>query len=210
MKSCPKCNKGLDDEALFCTKCGAIQKHICTACGAELVEDSNFCIKCGKAVNNENILQMQNTSEPSEKVSNISKKSFNYVKTTIVVIILAVISLIGYFTIYGSDRNYVKLILDRGVSVKIPKNWEITSINTINAERPERENLLHAINLNNNDYFIFYISSDNEDNIFTYEKLKDISKVALDELSTNFEPLESSEGIKIKYQTKLLKHPKIF
>lgn len=186
MKHCPKCNQELDSEALFCTKCGAKQELKCVACGAELLEDSKFCIKCGKAVNSEEILEMQNTSKPCEIASNISKIkcSSNYFKITISIIVLAIISLVGYFAIYGTDRNLVKLELDRGVSVKIPKEWNIVEINKTDTEYPIVETLLLAQNINDDNFVTFKIFSNTESR-FTPEGLKNISKEELDKISEN-------------------------
>lgn len=52
MKKCPHCGAELNDEDLFCDKCGyKLQENkICQECGAELKQDSSFCPKCGAKV----------------------------------------------------------------------------------------------------------------------------------------------------------------
>ncbi len=185
MRFCPKCNQELDNEALFCTKCGAKQEYKCAACGAELTEDSKFCIKCGKSVINEENLQKQNMPGFCDNTSSISKNKinigFNNPKIAII-IILAVIFLIGYFTIYGSNRDFVKLKLDRGVSLTIPKDWNIVEINKINTDMPQVEVLLQIKNINNNNSFFVAIGSNNS-NIFTPEQVINISQKELNEMS---------------------------
>jgi len=219
MRLCPKCNQELDNEALFCTKCGARQEHKCATCGAELAEDSKFCIKCGKAVNNKEIPQKQNTSELCDNTSKISKNkinsNFNYPK--IAIVILVIISLIGYFTIYRSNKDFVKLNLDRGVSVEIPKEWNIDRINIINSDDPQYETLLDVSHTDkDNDFNLYIISSYNMK--YTPEKLKNISQTELDEESSKIITFnEFIDNEKLKYisnycitQKDIFKYPSIF
>ena len=219
MRLCPKCNQELDNEALFCTKCGARQEHKCATCGAELAEDSKFCIKCGKAVNNKEIPQKQNTSELCDNTSKISKNkinsNFNYPK--IAIVILVIISLIGYFTIYRSNKDFVKLNLDRGVSVEIPKEWNIDRINIINSDDPQYETLLDVLHTDkDNDFNLHIISSYNMK--YTPEKLKNISQTELDEESSKIITFhEFIDNEKLKYisnycitQKDIFKYPSIF
>ena len=55
VKLCPKCGKELNDEEIFCGKCGEpvskepeeAKKRICSKCGRVLNEEEVFCCKCG-------------------------------------------------------------------------------------------------------------------------------------------------------------------
>lgn len=50
---CQKCGSEIDDDSLFCSKCGAKvesvveEKFKCPKCGSEVTKDSKFCRKCG-------------------------------------------------------------------------------------------------------------------------------------------------------------------
>ncbi len=51
---CPNCGAILDDDQMYCPKCGAGRaggkQNICSKCGAELLEGQIFCPKCGQKV----------------------------------------------------------------------------------------------------------------------------------------------------------------
>lgn len=54
MKQCPNCGKSLQDDALFCSQCGAeiitdgaAGKRVCMYCGNELRNDEYYCSVCG-------------------------------------------------------------------------------------------------------------------------------------------------------------------
>ncbi len=50
---CANCGNSLDEEQLFCPKCGTPRnadsgKNVCGKCGTELQQDQEFCPKCGQ------------------------------------------------------------------------------------------------------------------------------------------------------------------
>ena len=48
---CPKCNKELSVNALFCTECGERIIPQCPNCGVMLTNEANYCPKCGALLN---------------------------------------------------------------------------------------------------------------------------------------------------------------
>lgn len=57
MKTCPKCNSQIEDNAKFCNQCGAplIEAVICSQCGASIPQDALFCPVCGNKIKNKSI-----------------------------------------------------------------------------------------------------------------------------------------------------------
>ena len=58
-KVCPQCQTIVDDDAVFCYKCGADLKAValkevkqCPSCGAVLGDEDVFCTACGTMINN--------------------------------------------------------------------------------------------------------------------------------------------------------------
>ncbi|HSL10275.1 MAG TPA: adenylate/guanylate cyclase domain-containing protein, partial [Actinomycetota bacterium] len=47
MRTCGNCGSGVDEDARFCSTCGAAQLTVCRSCGAELPVDARFCPSCG-------------------------------------------------------------------------------------------------------------------------------------------------------------------
>ena len=54
MKTCPKCNSQIEDNAKFCNQCGTpiIENVICPQCGANIPQDALFCPVCGCKIKN--------------------------------------------------------------------------------------------------------------------------------------------------------------
>lgn len=59
MKYCSNCGKELNDDDLFCSKCGTKQilERKCINCGIKLDEDAVFCPKCGTKQESETIVE---------------------------------------------------------------------------------------------------------------------------------------------------------
>ena len=52
---CKNCGIKLDDDAVFCSKCGTHKDSMdtylyCEKCGAKITEDAAFCTGCGRAI----------------------------------------------------------------------------------------------------------------------------------------------------------------
>jgi class 3 adenylate cyclase len=50
MRACQVCGSVNDDDARFCSSCGAALARICGTCGAALAEGARFCSLCGAPV----------------------------------------------------------------------------------------------------------------------------------------------------------------
>ena len=52
IKFCRKCGAEIDEESIYCKKCGCkvLRDSVCAYCGAKLDADSLFCKKCGKKI----------------------------------------------------------------------------------------------------------------------------------------------------------------
>lgn len=58
---CKSCGAKMDDDAVFCSNCGANKDSIenftyCEKCGTKITEDAAFCTECGTPIP-ENILE---------------------------------------------------------------------------------------------------------------------------------------------------------
>ena len=73
MKTCPKCQQTVNDEYLFCPKCGTNLKN-CPHCGKMLPEDANFCPYCGKSTKVETA-PAKNSAVPMQQDNAISQVS---------------------------------------------------------------------------------------------------------------------------------------
>ncbi len=71
---CSNCGNQIDDDALFCTKCGAklSEKHnesFCEKCSSKLDDDALFCTKCGNKV------QKNDKKDLSDKIESVSERT---------------------------------------------------------------------------------------------------------------------------------------
>lgn len=71
---CSNCGNQIDDDALFCTKCGAklSEKHnesFCEKCGSKLDDDALFCTKCGNKV------QKNDKKDLSDKIESVPERT---------------------------------------------------------------------------------------------------------------------------------------
>lgn len=95
MKNCIYCGAPLDDDALFCRKCGkkVETSKKCPRCGAEERADSVFCSKCGMRLDAQKapfVFPIQEGVQTNEhiKIKNIVKKNAIKVVLTAVLLIL--------------------------------------------------------------------------------------------------------------------------
>ena len=102
---CPNCNYQTEKNELFCCKCGTeltYQKSFCKSCGTELKQDNVFCTQCGKRKENKKL----------------AKVLFDYLKKSIVIIFLLLIS---FFIGGGIGHKYKQLDLNqKSTKEKIP------------------------------------------------------------------------------------------
>ena len=66
--NCPKCNKEIPADSVFCPYCGEKMAEVCSECGAELIAGSAFCRMCGaKVVKSAAPAKTKATPKPVEK-----------------------------------------------------------------------------------------------------------------------------------------------
>lgn len=111
MKNCNYCGAPLDDDALFCRKCG---KEIgtgkkCPRCGAEERADSLFCAKCGMRLDAQKIPFMFPIQE--EVQTNEGERRKNRVPKKVINIVLAAVLLAFLYWIWqsGSSQSTQKM-----------------------------------------------------------------------------------------------------
>ena len=77
MKYCSNCGKELNDDDLFCSKCGTKQilERKCINCGIKLDEDAVFCPKCGTKQESETIVE--DSTSINNYPNRITKKEYN-------------------------------------------------------------------------------------------------------------------------------------
>ena len=101
MKKCTHCGAPLDDDALFCTNCGAKSgmqsAMVCPSCGANLDVDSVFCTACGKRV--DNIVQQSKNIQTSPEAE--SDKSSKFVIE--IIVLVAIIALVVVCVVLEPD-----------------------------------------------------------------------------------------------------------
>lgn len=76
MKYCSNCGKELNDDDLFCSKCGTKQiiERKCINCGIKLDEDAVFCPKCGTKQESETIVE--DSTSINNYPNRITKKEY--------------------------------------------------------------------------------------------------------------------------------------
>ena len=111
MKNCNYCGAPLDDDALFCRKCGkeiGIGKK-CPRCGNEERADSIFCAKCGMKLDPQKVPFMFPIQE--EVQINEREKRKNRVPKKVINIVLAAVLLAFLYWIWqsGSSQSTPKM-----------------------------------------------------------------------------------------------------
>jgi len=105
MKSCPKCNAQLSDEARFCENCGTKLDAIttCPSCGKSISSGARFCMHCGSSVYG--TAPAPNPVAPPEKKNrHIAAKIFG----TLFLIVLAAAAYGGY-RFYAQHQEKIRL-----------------------------------------------------------------------------------------------------
>ena len=116
---CPYCGAVLNDDSLFCTKCGKeLPKRIaCPHCGASMNEGDAFCPNCGKSKNEESVEhseEQESQQAPDVSENNTSKK---YLPIIIGVIVLAILGA-GWWS-YKSSMEKTNVNLDSLFTVNL-------------------------------------------------------------------------------------------
>lgn len=93
-KNCTHCNEVLDDDMLFCIKCGTKQPVVkkCANCGNQLAEAAEFCTECGSKVS------------PIDKGFDLNEMSLKQYKKYIY-IVLGIVVFIGMLMAFNSGNS---------------------------------------------------------------------------------------------------------
>ena len=99
---CKNCGIKLDDDAVFCSKCGTHKDSMdtylyCEKCGAKITEDAAFCTGCGRAIPEE-ILETKKKLLKKQEEQKIIKK-LDAIAKNIVLGIACFIIMLGLFII---------------------------------------------------------------------------------------------------------------
>ena len=105
MKQCPNCGKSLQDDALFCSQCGAeiitdgaAGKRVCMYCGNELRNDEYYCSACG-GIQSDDLKQdffVSSSLQGQEYIINDSGKSRKKSKIIILLTLILCVSVISF------------------------------------------------------------------------------------------------------------------
>ncbi|MBO4729147.1 MAG: zinc ribbon domain-containing protein [Spirochaetaceae bacterium] len=102
---CKNCGKKLDDDAIFCTKCGShkdsmITYFYCEKCGSIFNKDAAFCTECGTPIP-EKILENRKkvVQEEQENLKKQDKKTIKlFLGILITVTIFCILDIIGFIS----------------------------------------------------------------------------------------------------------------
>lgn len=105
MKNCKACGAEIDDNAVFCPKCGKRQdgKKVCANCGALVEEDAKFCPYCGKDPSVKETPAPQTAPQPNPPHAPVTRYSYENQPLrgkAIGVILTLFFSLIGFILCY--------------------------------------------------------------------------------------------------------------
>lgn len=124
---CPYCGAVLNDDSLFCTKCGKeLPKRIaCPHCGASMNEGDAFCPNCGKSINE--VSAEHSEEQESQQASDVSEKSTSkkYLPIIVGVIVLAILG--GGWWSYKSSMEKKNVNLDSLITVNLEEVKEDAS-----------------------------------------------------------------------------------
>ena len=75
---CTNCLEVIEDDSIFCSKCGAkqVRKVICANCHAELTPKDNFCRICGTPVQKVGCDESKDEDQPTRATICTSRKGF--------------------------------------------------------------------------------------------------------------------------------------
>ena len=111
MNCCIYCGAPLDSDSQFCANCGKKIK-MCPRCGAVLKDDSLFCARCGTRLDTQpvpftNLQQatspvtiIQEEAEIADEWEEEENKKWRYLVGGIAVVVLLIVSWLGYTQFY--------------------------------------------------------------------------------------------------------------
>ena len=77
---CGECNAVMDDDALFCSKCGAKAQMACYQCGSAIADSDLFCRRCGTSLNSFQAI-------PEEALVNVAKSVAHRINNALSIIL---------------------------------------------------------------------------------------------------------------------------
>ena len=131
MNNCVFCGAPLDDDALFCTNCGK-KIVLCPRCGAVLKDDSVYCAKCGMRLdmqvapimNSPQVVYTETPQHIEEEVADEweeeKKRNWLYLIGSITIVVLLVLSWVGYNQFYKFTHIDVHKLLNE---LQLPKEY---------------------------------------------------------------------------------------
>ena len=170
---CPYCGAVLNDDSLFCTKCGKeLPKRIaCPHCGASMNEGDAFCPNCGKSINE--VSAEHSEEQESQQASDVSEKSTSKKYLPIIggVIVLAILG--GGWWSYKSSMEKKNVNLDSLFTVNLEEVKEDVEGNDTELIKDAYASVLKKYNPNTEwddygTYFLYDITGDNIPELWVY------------------------------------------
>jgi predicted nucleic acid-binding Zn ribbon protein len=131
MSNCIYCGASLDSDSQFCANCGKKIK-MCPRCGAVLKADSSFCARCGTRLDGQNVPFMppqtqtspvtifQKEAEVIDEWEEERNKNWRYLIGGIAIVVLLIVSWLGYTQFYKYTHIDVYELLD---NLQLPKEY---------------------------------------------------------------------------------------
>ncbi len=183
MKTCPKCNKELADDAKFCDECATeiFDTVFCPNCGVQTSTEFAFCQSCGAAIAEEKA-ETPPCKQPQVKAK-FPKKLIMLAAAGVAV--LAILIVVASLLFGGNSNNYALYIKDKEIFFyNMKKNsdpWQLTSRFIDNDDDMENSDIASAkyglgmyTYLSEDGKYIFFPDKVSEDGMNLY--LKKIAK----------------------------------
>ncbi len=136
MKKCPFCGAELNDDSLFCTKCGnqLPKDNQCPHCGASVNDGDAFCTKCGKP-----LAQSSDDSDvhgKDEYDENIFKKYLPHILGCIVIVCVIFVWNRNEGNFFSSEGQATNEVTD---TIPYSNNPDLSSFDSAIQETNEEE-----------------------------------------------------------------------
>lgn len=218
MIRCPKCNEELEDDAVFCSGCGApIEQTIfCPQCGEKTSRDSAFCQNCGAPINHIPEMKAPSQAAASAAAYNAAPamgqpaaapaaKSKGLKLNPVIIAGIGGVALIAVVVIVialvlgnrKSEDNYVLYVKDQEIMYsdlgKKSTGWQVTS-RLVDTNSIDDDDLAYAASTLGSYTYI----TDNEKYIFFIDKLDDSDdgfNLYYRRLGKNDEPIKIDSGV---------------